>query len=139
MTVVPSFYAKRSNRSLQSLLFHLWHRSTVIESIPLIFKKDRPWANQIDLSITKKSIESIEKPMLKFPTSDFATYFCNNNTNRHCLFQRWARDNCFNIASDNDHWTTLQWHAKQISPLGVKMNFRYKIRGDIGHSFFVWS
>ena len=105
-----------------------------------IFDIDQLWSNRSRWSLKKIDRERI-KSIFRSPKnrSNRSKNRCSNsqplilqhnNTNRHCLFQRWARDNCFNIASDNDHWTTLQWHAKQISPLGVKMNFWYKIRGD---------
>ena len=54
------------------ILVDLWKRSTISESIPLIFQKDwREWFNffhdRSDLSIRKTS-DSIEKPMIEFPT-----------------------------------------------------------------------
>ena len=48
---LPSIFSK--DRRDRFALIDLWKRSTVIEWIPLIFKKDRPWANQSRRSFKK--------------------------------------------------------------------------------------
>ena len=81
---ITSIFEK--NRHDQFVLLDLWKRSTLIESIPSIFKKDWPWLNRSCRSLKKidgsysiffmiesifrsqKTIDSIENLMIEFPT-----------------------------------------------------------------------
>ena len=81
-TVCPPFYAKRSNRSLRSLIFLKdWRDRFALVDL---------FQDWIDLLIfrSQKMIGSIKKPMIEFPTLTFCNPSCTclaiPNTHVHC-------------------------------------------------------